>query len=96
MPQDEFFDGAIELLAPRRADVCLRGLRLEHLPLGAPHSVEDRCVAAEIAKNAHSQVDFLREGVGAKLGHQSEDGVGRQTAQLLEQALSPGSVPEPL
>jgi hypothetical protein len=69
--QDQLFDGTVELLPTRCADIGLGGLLGQHGSFSAAHAVEDGRVAKRVAKHPHPEVDFAGERIGAKLGHQA-------------------------
>ena len=83
------FDSAVEFLSAGGGHVGFRGLGREHDLLGAAHALEYRGVAAQVAIHTDAEIDFLRECIGAKFRHQSEDGVGVQAVDMLKQVFMP-------
>ncbi len=101
--QHQGLDGGVVFLAPRSRHVGFGRLPCKHQLLGAAHAVEHRRVAAGIPVDADAQVDFLWEGIGAKLRHEPQDLIWLQPVDGLKQRrplflaahYSPGAAPPP-
>ena len=83
--EHQLLHGLVEFRAAGGRHVGFGRLRLEHDLLRAADGLEDRRVAAQIAKDADAEVDFLGRRISAKLSHQAENGVRVQAVELLEQ-----------
>jgi hypothetical protein len=83
--ENHLFDGAVEFLSAGGGHVGFRGLGHEDDLLGAAHAFEYGGVAAEVAIDPDTEIDFLRECIGPKFCHQAEDGIGVQAVEMLKQ-----------
>ena len=89
LAKNQFLHGRVEFLATRGAYVGFGRLHRQDLLLGAPHAVEHRGVAGQVAVYPHTQVDFRWRGIGSILCHQAENRIRAQLLEILKQELTP-------
>ena len=87
--ENHLFDGVVEFLPAGGGHVGFRRLGRQDDLLRAAHTLQYGGVAAEVAIDPDTEVHFLRECVGPKLGHQAEDGIGVQAVEMLKQMFMP-------